>query len=821
MRQAGEGGRRSAAVLGLYALVVLGVVATVLAVRDERRRVDQLDAAAADAAATKVGAALEEAVGSLRGVDAIAVDGRVDPEAFQAFARGVVSDSPYPALAFAQVVTPDQRYAFEQANGITIRDTDGAGGLRSATPRDPSIVVLDVYPTNDTTRDVIGFDIAGDPVREKAARKAAASVTPVLSDRTSTVTGARPGVSIVHAVRDRAGGDPLGYVTSGLALDALIRDAGVDVAAMDGFELTMDGEPLVGSSTGGAARSFDIAGRTFRVTADDAAGMGLVMPLLIGLGTVALALVVAWAAMRDRRQRARLTRLSRRNRNIAELGQRFAGSLDASAVLNDLAVHAQTILDAEWSLVVHTTPDAPDGVPVSPLDRAHLDDEHDGLVPDVVRQSLASRQQAAADHPTVAGAALRVLQEDRMVPVVHAICAPLVFTSGWCVGAVAFGWTEPLTAEQAEDRSLAATTVAELASRAAERAVITEVVQERAQQLSAVARTLASARTSDDVRCAVHAGVAPLLRVPSAELVLTDPGVGVADRPGVLERSVKDAHGKQIGCLRIDWPHTRSMTETEEAVLATVSDLIGQTLERTALSDQEHEVIVEFQQALLPDVPTISSLDIASGYSPAMGLVGLGGDFFDVIAVDEHRTILVVGDITGHGAEAVAAMAELKSVIHHLLRSSTTLESTLEQADLLLSRRGVLATALIAEIDTRVGTLSYINAGHPYPVLRLRHGDTRLLSDAHRPLLGLGLVSVTTQAAQIAFGHGDLLLLYTDGLIERRTRHIDDCMDDLAAAVDRMGDGPLDDLLQRVRSIGLATDGRVDDDIALIAVRHG
>jgi hypothetical protein len=802
---------------GLYALVLLGIVATVLAVGNERNVAEQLDTRAADDAALKVRAAFEEALGAVRGVDAIAIDGGVDLDAFQAFAQGAVNQSPFPALAYAQIVELDQREAFEAERGVTIRDTDGAGGLQPGQPRDPSFVVIDAYPRNETTNAVIGFDIAGDPVRERAARAALASTTPVLSDRTSTVTGARPGLSVVHAVRDRAG-EPIGFVTSGLAIDELIGLAGVDVASLDGFALSMDGELLTGSATSGAAQTFEVAGRSFRVTVVDGGGVGLVIPLIVGLGTIALAIAVAWAAVRDRRQRSRLTRLSRRNRNIAKLGQRLAGSLGPSAVLDELALHAKTILDAQWSVVVRRSPDAPDGVAVVPPG-ASGPDWPGGPFPDVVRASIDSAEQVFRHHPMIDGAPLSITSGSRTDAVVDALSAPLVFSSGLCVGAVAFGWTRPLTAEQADDRATAATMIAELTSRAMERAVISDVVQERAQRLSALARTLASAHTSSDVKDAVAVDVAPLLGAAWAELASVESSNSEADRPGVLERAVNDAQGDEVGRLRLEWPASRVLNPIEEALLATVSDLIGQTLERTALSDQEHEVVVQFQHALLAELPTIAELDIASGYSPAMSVVGLGGDFYDAVVVDPNRTYIIVGDITGHGPEAVATMAELKSVIHHLLSSGTTPESTLEEMDVLLARRGVLATAQIVEIDTRRNVLRYVNAGHPYPVLRRRDGRTSLLTNGHRRMLGLGRSSAATPG-QAPFAAGDLLLLYTDGLIERRTQAIVYSMNDLIDAVAEIDEPSLHDFIDRVRAIGSTDEGRVDDDIALIAVRR-
>ena len=164
-------------------------------------------------------------------------------------------------------------------------------------------------------------------------------------------------------------------------------------------------------------------------------------------------------------------------------------------------------------------------------------------------------------------------------------------------------------------------------------------------------------------------------------------------------------------------------------------------------------------------------------------------------------------------------MAELKSVIRHLLNSELTLESTIHQADLFLTRQGVLATAQIVEIDTARQKLRYLNAGHPYPILRPCDGPPVLLTEGHRPMLGLGTETSDVTAADVPLTAGDLLLLYTDGLIERRTRHIQQCMSDLMSAVSTIQEHSMSDLLDQVLAICSTFENRADDDIALIAVR--
>lgn len=812
--RSGEG-RRSPALLGLVALVVLGAVATAFAIRNELNEVAQRDARSADDAATRIGASLEATVGALRGADAIAVRGAADPQAFQAFAQGVVTDSAYPALAYAEIVTGAERADFERSTGVEIRDTDGAGGLQPATPRDPSVVVVAVHPMNDTTRAVLGFDLAGDPVRQRAADAATQSATPVLSDRTSTVTGARAGVSVMHAVHDPSG-EALGVVTSGLAVDELVRSAGVNDTSFDGLALSMDGQALLGSSPAGATQRFEVAGRTFEVTVDAEGGAGVVVPLLTGLGTVVLAGAVAWAARRDRLQRERLERLARRNRNIADLGRRFVATMDLPSVLDELAARAATILDADAALVVRTQPGGSDPVPVGapkPSKAARA------LMSHAVRSAIDS---GGLDAPEPYGSsdAANAGRGEPDAAFAHVMSAPLLLSTGWCVGAVAVGWSTPLTVQQSDDRGVALTTIADLASRAAERAVIAEVVQQRSQQLSEVARALAAAHTSDDVGRVAFNEVPALIGAERVALLAQEDLTENDDASTTSEVLLTDANSQPVGSLSIEWPPSMELSDAETALVVTVANLISQTLERTALSDQEHEVVAQLQQALLPSVPHIDGLELATRYQPAMSVVGLGGDFYDVVVNDAERTVVIVGDITGHGPAAVAAMAELKSVLHHLLRASTPLREAVEQADVLLERRGILATALLVEIDMASDEVTCVNAGHPYPVLRPLGAQPGLLREGQGPLLGLGLAG-SGPGGRSVFREGDVLLLYTDGLIETRTRDIDDCMQDLVDAV-RSVDAtiPMEGLLDRIQAVLLTGQRGVDDDVAMVAIRR-
>jgi serine phosphatase RsbU (regulator of sigma subunit) len=275
-----------------------------------------------------------------------------------------------------------------------------------------------------------------------------------------------------------------------------------------------------------------------------------------------------------------------------------------------------------------------------------------------------------------------------------------------------------------------------------------------------------------------------------------------------------------VGLLTLQWRQNAAVGTTQHVVSMTLADLIGQTLGRTALSQQEHDVIVQLQRDLLPPPVAVGGLDVAVGYQPAMSVVGLGGDFYDLIVSDAGRVFAVIGDISGHGSRAVAVMSELKSVVQHLLRSGASIGTVCAQADLLLVRRDMLATAQICEIDLDQHVLRYVNAGHPYPILRQVDGTTTTLRSGHRPLLGLAEGGdILNDVASTPFSEGDVLLLYTDGLIERRDQPIDDAIDQLVHLVRDEHIATMDVLVSRLQERLLRPDERSDDDVALLAVR--
>ena len=244
-----------------------------------------------------------------------------------------------------------------------------------------------------------------------------------------------------------------------------------------------------------------------------------------------------------------------------------------------------------------------------------------------------------------------------------------------------------------------------------------------------------------------------------------------------------------------------------------------------ARSAQDMAGLAEWlQRSLLTPPPPIADLEIAAAYVPAADHVKIGGDWYDVFPAPGERTLVVIGDVAGHDGAAAATMAQVRSVLRGmgkvLLAPPATLLTALDRAlrDFLPD---VFATVIVIEIS-RLGRRSgplvmrWSNAGHPPPLLVSGDDGTAQLLE-HEPDLLLGVDPGTRRADhELVLYQGDIVVLYTDGLVERRETSIDEGLLRLRdVATDEAG-LPLDKLCEVLLT---ACAGRPDDDIAVLALR--
>jgi hypothetical protein len=278
--------------------------------------------------------------------------------------------------------------------------------------------------------------------------------------------------------------------------------------------------------------------------------------------------------------------------------------------------------------------------------------------------------------------------------------------------------------------------------------------------------------------------------------------------------------GTVLGALAFAWTDATVFDPKLEAAVRAVGVLCVETVERAERYDADHKLVVAMQSRLLGDLPSLSGIETAARYLPATASLAVGGDWYEGLLLGTSRMALVVGDVTGHGIAAAADMALVRGMVSALLHSGVATSDVFSELSGVLSQRSalLLATVALVVVDVEQETVTFATAGHPPPLLRLPDGGTRRLDSANSPLIG---APGTRRAADVAsFPVGSKLVMYTDGLVERRDRPvnvgIDLAMSHLSAVADAATGVDVIDLLVAE----LVDDRGARDDIALIVVHH-
>jgi hypothetical protein len=250
-----------------------------------------------------------------------------------------------------------------------------------------------------------------------------------------------------------------------------------------------------------------------------------------------------------------------------------------------------------------------------------------------------------------------------------------------------------------------------------------------------------------------------------------------------------------------------------------VSDLTSRAavhIDNARLYTREHTTAVTLQRSLLPrDIPPVPGLEVAYRYQPASQVAEVGGDWFDVIALDSGQVALVVGDVTGHGTHAAALMGQLRTTTAALARLGHPPGQIMAQLSALVAAQGdeAGATCLYAVYDPVSRRCRLTRAGHLPPAL-LRPDGTVEFPDLPGGLM-LGVGQGRYPVTDIHLPPGSVLALYTDGLIEQPGQDLATGMARLAHALTASPAQSPDQLCESV----LASTGHPHDDIALLLAR--
>jgi anti-sigma regulatory factor (Ser/Thr protein kinase) len=234
--------------------------------------------------------------------------------------------------------------------------------------------------------------------------------------------------------------------------------------------------------------------------------------------------------------------------------------------------------------------------------------------------------------------------------------------------------------------------------------------------------------------------------------------------------------------------------------------------------EREHRVAETLQRSLLPErLPQIEGLSVAARYLPAGTGAAIGGDWYDAVELVDGRVALVVGDVVGHGLRAAAMMGQLRNACRAYALVESSPAAVVARLNGLLMSGGEegMATVLFLLIDRETGEVRLTNAGHPPPLVLTEDGSYFLEGGRSVPV-GATDPAVFREASE-TLPRGATLLLYTDGLIERR----DAALDDRLAALRSAAGGPVRDLQALCDQVlyGVLGSREPQDDVALLAVR--
>jgi sigma-B regulation protein RsbU (phosphoserine phosphatase) len=275
--------------------------------------------------------------------------------------------------------------------------------------------------------------------------------------------------------------------------------------------------------------------------------------------------------------------------------------------------------------------------------------------------------------------------------------------------------------------------------------------------------------------------------------------------------------GEVIGVLHVSSDAIAHFGERDLALLMPAAGRAAVAIGRAQLHEREANIAETLQRALLPDsLPSVEGFRLSARFTPGSE-VQVGGDWYDALPLPSGRLALVIGDVAGKGVRAASLMGELRAAVRAYALDEEEPQRILGRVDRLVLRSRHMATALLAVVDPGSGDVSFASAGHP-PPLRVRADGTAELLPGGRstPLLAFQEV----EPARATLEPGDRLVLYTDGLMERRGEPIDVSLERLVsvASGDRADD--LDAAVDALLAGMLPPGGAVHDDTAVIALER-
>lgn len=318
-------------------------------------------------------------------------------------------------------------------------------------------------------------------------------------------------------------------------------------------------------------------------------------------------------------------------------------------------------------------------------------------------------------------------------------------------------------------------------------------------------------------------------------MVFDDVAALLADYPEVAEWGEPPAAGTvafvpllltrgAVGSAVLWWSGVRPVTGRDSARLTSLARSVTAAVDRIEAAAEQRADAEMLQRSLLTRLPRPDGLELHARYVPAGRGREIGGDWYDGIILADGATAVVIGDVTGHDMAAATQMAQLRGLLRGFAydrdEPPSAIVHRLERACLGLGLT-TLATLILARLEAVPGAdgatrLTWTNAGHPPPILLHTDGRTELLETAPDAML-----SLVPDAERSDHVHdlppGTTLLLYTDGLVERRDRDVRTGVEELRAVLPHLRRLPLPTMLDMV--VSQLAGSQPEDDVAILAAR--
>jgi PAS domain S-box-containing protein len=330
------------------------------------------------------------------------------------------------------------------------------------------------------------------------------------------------------------------------------------------------------------------------------------------------------------------------------------------------------------------------------------------------------------------------------------------------------------------------------------------------------------------VGLALHSGTSATEAVTAVlDLMPPGPARGILQALGPETAVVVPlpAEERTVGVLTLYQDPGRDVADDDLETLQQVAVHAGRAIERVHRQSQQAQLAEALQRSLLTDPPEISHATVVVRYVPAAEAARVGGDWYDAFLQRDGSAVVVIGDVVGHDTAAAAAMGQLRGLLRGIAHySGAGPAEVLRGLDEAISdmHTDTLATAAVARFeraDAEGGwtRLRWANAGHPPPLVLEPDGNVTVLGASFGDLM-LGVDPAAQRCESVTtLRSGSVVLLYSDGLVERRGSTIDEGTDRLVQSLRALATRPLHDLCDAL--LRQMLHGTPEDDVALVAVR--